>query len=128
VLSTLASWCGLAHLALITIIDRQRIYMRVQLSSLYSFTTAIARSAACSALASPAVAGVQAPRKHAAAVVVNLQQLKGSSLETAAAASAKHALSIESAVVVRVTSPFTIPSSAIASHVVMPFLLLPPCE
>jgi hypothetical protein len=70
---------------------------------------------------------VQAPRKHAAAVVVNLQQLKGSSLETAVAALAKHALSIESAVV-RVTSPFTIPSSAIASHVVMPFPLLPPCE
>ena len=99
-LSTLASWCGLAHLALITIFDRQRIYMRVQLSSLYSFTVAIARSAACSALASPAVAGVQAPRKHAAAVVVNLQQLEGSQASRQPAEAAKHALSIESAVVV----------------------------
>lgn len=59
------------------------------------FTAAIARSAAHSALASPAVTGVQAPRKHAATVVVNLQQLEGSQASRQPAASAKHALSIE---------------------------------
>ena len=81
--------------------------------------------------------------------MVNLQQLEGSQASRQPAASAKHALSIESAVVVerralhytfspehalalqavvRVTSPFSLPPSAIPSHVVMPFLLLPACE
>lgn len=40
--------------------------------------------------------------------------------------SPEHALALQA--VVRVTSPFSLPSSAIASHVVMPFLLLPACE
>jgi hypothetical protein len=40
--------------------------------------------------------------------------------------SPEHALALQA--VVRVTSPSTIPSSAIASHVVIPFLLLPACE
>ena len=38
----------------------------------------------------------------------------------------EYALALHPAV--RVTSSFTVPSSAIASHVVMPFLSLPLCE
>lgn len=41
-------------------------------------------------------------------------------------ASPEHALTLQA--VVRVTSPSTIPSAAIASHVVIPFLLLPAYE
>lgn len=40
--------------------------------------------------------------------------------------SPEHALALQA--VVRVTSPFSLPPSAIPSHVVMPFLLLPACE
>lgn len=73
--------------------------------------------------------------------MVNLQQLEGSQASRQPAASAKHALSIEQRAlhfpehalalqpVGRVTSSFTIPSSAMPSHVVMPFLSsLPACE
>jgi hypothetical protein len=130
------------------ITDHRHYYLRTDLracalsieSSLYSN----ARSTACSALTSPAVVGVQAPRKHAAAVV-NLQQLEGSLKPqdsgrfgqacpehrvrrysaSLSSVSPEHALALQA--VVRVTSPFTIPSSAIASHVVI-FLLLPACE
>jgi len=95
----------LGHLIIIAIIITacQRTYLRecaLSIESSSHFAAKTARSAAYSALASPAVAGVQAPRKHAAAVVVNLQQLEGSQASRQPAEAAKHALSIESAVVV----------------------------
>lgn len=61
----------------IIVTTRLRTDLRACALSIESCFHSNARSTAYSALTSPAVAGVQAPRKHAAAVV-NLQQLEGS--------------------------------------------------